>query len=208
MRYQWRRHSKLEAAWPRQGYREGTEQKGCFWEPCILKRYDNQPSNLSPWQLLGRLLVRVLLPGVRDGLVLRVLLVSFLPRLSGQVWQMQRWLFLLKPMLISRSESYRIGDSNCLWFFCGTLHLCSFLNIEQHEIKDFIRCHPAPESAPTSCVASGGPGQVKSSSLLGSYQLISRISFFIMMQPVTSFVHKHDGFQFLANQLSWENYRD
>ena len=110
-------------------------------------------------------------------------------------------------MLISRSESYRIGDSNCLWFFCGTLHLCSFLNIEQHEIKDFIRCHPAPESAPTSCVASGGPGQVKSSSLLGSYQLISRISFFIMMQPVTSFVHKHDGFQFLANQLSWENYR-
>ena len=119
-------------------------------------------------------------------------------------------------MLISRSESYRIGDSNCLWFFCGTLHLCSFLNIEQDEIKDFIRCHPAPESAPTSCVASGGPGQVKSSSLLRSYQLISRISFqkfFIMMQPVTLFVHKqmitshHDGFQFLANQLSWEKYR-
>ena len=87
-------------------------------------------------------------------------------------------------MLISHSESYWIGDSNCLCFFLGTLHLCSFLNIEQHEIKDFNRCHPAPEAAPTSCVASGGPGQVKSLSLLGSYQLISRISFqkfFIML---------------------------
>ena len=37
----------MEAARPRQGYREGTEQKGCFWEPCILQ-YDNQPSNLFP----------------------------------------------------------------------------------------------------------------------------------------------------------------
>ena len=62
----------------------GNRTEGLFWEPCILQ-YDNQPSNLFPWQLLGRLLVRVLLPGVRDGLVLRVLLLSFLPRLSGQV---------------------------------------------------------------------------------------------------------------------------
>ena len=47
--------------------------------------YYNMKINLQIWQLLGRLLVRVLLPGVRDGLVLRLLLVSFLPRLSGQV---------------------------------------------------------------------------------------------------------------------------